>query len=59
VERDHHSLYKDYKNGIDTRVKNVIAKHYHKTMFNDAWDSIKGGHYHCLRCFSSGCMGLN
>ncbi|KAI2501307.1 hypothetical protein MHU86_13170 [Fragilaria crotonensis] len=53
VERDHHSLYKDYNNGIDTRVKNVIDQHDHKTMFNDAWDSIKG-RYHCLRCFSSG-----
>jgi hypothetical protein len=31
----------------------VIDHHNHKTMFNDAWDSIMG-RYHCLRCFSFG-----
>ena len=34
-------------------MKDIIDLHDHKTMFNDAWDSIKG-RYNFLRCFSAG-----
>jgi hypothetical protein len=53
VERDHNSLFKAYNDGFDTSVKDIIDLHDHKTMFNDAWDSIKG-RYNFLRCFSAG-----
>ena len=53
VERDQNALFKDYNNELDTSVRGNVNQHDHKTMFNDAWDSMKG-RYNSLRCFSSG-----
>ena len=41
-------MFKDYNNELDTSVRGNANQHDHKTMFNDAWDSIKG-RYDSLR----------
>ena len=53
VERDQNALFKDYKNELDTSVRDNVNQHDQKTMFSDAWDSMKG-RYNSLRYFSSG-----
>jgi len=50
VERDHMKLVKDYK--VEIELKHNIDAQDHTTMFNYAWDSMRG-RYQALRCFSS------
>ncbi|KAH9570353.1 hypothetical protein CY35_02G035500 [Sphagnum magellanicum] len=50
VERDHMKLVKDY--GVEIELKQNIDAQDHMTMFNCAWDSMRG-RYQALRCFSS------
>jgi hypothetical protein len=50
VERDHMKLVKDY--GIGIELKQNIDAQDHMTMFNYAWDSMRG-RYQAFRCFSS------
>ncbi|CAM6019032.1 unnamed protein product [Sphagnum balticum] len=50
VERDHMKLVKDY--GIEIELKENIDAQDHRTMFNCAWDSMRGK-YQALCCFSS------
>ena len=46
-------MFKDYSNDFATHMKDIINQHDHKTMFNEAWDLMKG-RYNSLRCFSAG-----
>jgi hypothetical protein len=50
VERNHMKLVKDY--GVEIELKQNINAQDHMTMFNCAWDSMRG-RYQALRCFSS------
>jgi hypothetical protein len=50
VERDHMKLVKDY--GVEIELKQNIDAQDHMTMFNCAWDSMRG-RYQALCCFSS------
>ncbi|PTQ32361.1 hypothetical protein MARPO_0099s0002, partial [Marchantia polymorpha] len=51
VEADHRDLIKAYEN--EETVRRTIDRHDLKTMFNEAWDSLKD-RFKTLRCFCSG-----
>ena len=53
VERDHKALFMAYSNNCDSSLKSTMDEHDHKTMFNEAWESMTG-RYASLRCFSAG-----
>ena len=52
LEREHQCLLSQYQSR-DSWVQKAIAHHNHTTMFNDAWDDLKG-QFKYLRAFAGG-----